>query len=263
MLKLRSRSFLSFFLLTFPVAVFAATHDVAVMDNFFSPNDLTINVGDTVRWTNPPSGNPHDVTADNFTWASETSTEFIFSKTFDTVEEILYHCTVHSAPGGNRDLRMNGRITVEGVSTPPFLINDALSDAWYFPETTGQGFLIIVWETRKLVFLAWYTYDTERPPEDVSAVLGEPGHRWLTALGPYEGDTALMDVFLSQGMIFDSAEPPVDTQAYEGATIEVVWTNCNEAVVTYDIPTLGLSGEIPVERSVLDHVAACEAAQPQ
>ena len=143
----------------------------------------------------------------------------------------------------------------------PFLINDALSDAWYFPDTDGQGFLIVVWETRKLVFLAWYTYDTERPPEDVTAVLGEPGHRWLTALGPYEGDTALLDVFLSQGMIFDSAEPPVSTEQMEGATIEIIWTGCNEGLVKYDIPTLGLSGEIPIQRIVLDHVAACVEKQ--
>jgi hypothetical protein len=144
-----------------------------------------------------------------------------------------------------------------------FMINDALSDAWFFPETDGQGFLIIVWETRKLVFLAWYTYDTERPPEDVTAILGEPGHRWLTALGPYEGDTALMDVFLSQGMVFDSAEPPVDTEQMEGASIEITWTNCNEAVLNYDIPTLGLAGEIPIQRIVLDHVATCVEAQSQ
>jgi len=144
---------------------------------------------------------------------------------------------------------------------PLFKINAALSDAWYFPETDGQGFLIIVWETRKLIFLSWFTYDTVRPPDDVTAILGEPGHRWLTALGPYEGDTALLDVFLSKGMIFDSAEPPVDTEQMEGASIEIVWTGCNEAVLKYDIPTLGLSGEIPIERIVLDHVAACLAAQ--
>jgi plastocyanin len=262
MLKLHTRSLVFLFLLAFPMAVFAATHDVAVMDNFFSPNDLTINVGDTVRWTSISGGAPHDVTEDNFKWSSETSTAFNFSKTFNTAEEILYHCTVHSFSGRDRDTRMNGRITVEGVSIPPFLINDALSDAWYFPETDGQGFLIIVWETRKLVFLSWYTYDTERPPEDVTAILGEPGHRWLTALGPYEGDTALMDVFLSQGMIFDSAELPVDTVQYPGATMEIVWTGCNAGIVKYNIPSLNLVGEVPIERIADDHVAACEAAQP-
>jgi hypothetical protein len=144
---------------------------------------------------------------------------------------------------------------------PLFTINAAMSDAWYFPDTDGQGFLIIVWETEKLIFLSWFTYDTERPPDDVNAILGEPGHRWLTALGSYEGDTALLDVFLSKGMIFDSAEPPVETEQYEGASIEIIWTGCNEAVLKYDIPTLELSGEVPIQRIVLDHVAACLEAQ--
>ena len=147
------------------------------------------------------------------------------------------------------------QITDTGVG---FQINAAKSDAWFFPDTSGQGFFIIVWEDQKLVFLAWFTYDTDRPPQDVTALLGEPGHRWLTALGPYEGDTALLDVFLSSGMVFDSAEPAVTTEQLEGATIEIVWSSCEEGVVKYDIPSLGLSGEIPIQRIVLDNVPLCE-----
>ena len=131
------------------------------------------------------------------------------------------------------------------------------------PGYFRTGFLIIVWEDQKLVFLAWFTYDTERPPQDVTALLGEPGHRWLTALGPYDGDSALLDVFLSSGMIFDSGEPEVTTEQLEGATIWITWSSCEEGVLTYDIPSLGLSGDIPIQRIVDDKVAACEAAQAQ
>ena len=152
---------------------------------------------------------------------------------------------------------------VRVIELPQFNINAAISDAWFFPDTSGQGFFIIVWEDSKLVFLAWFTYDTERPPQDVTAILGEPGHRWLTALGPFDGDTALLDVFLSSGMIFDSAEPAVTTEQLEGATIEIVWSSCTEGVLKYDIPSLGLTGEIPIQRIVEDNVAACESAQMQ
>ena len=34
-------------------AAAAVTHNVSVRNNFFEPNDLTIEVGDTVRWTKP------------------------------------------------------------------------------------------------------------------------------------------------------------------------------------------------------------------
>jgi plastocyanin len=263
MLKLPSMSLVSLFLLAFPMTVFAETHDVMVFNFFFSPNDLTINVGDTVRWTNLLGGFTHDVTDDKFRWRSETSKAFTYSKTFDTAEEVLYHCSVHSAPGLPRDVRMNGRITVEGVSAPPFLINAGISDAWFFPGTSGQGFFIIVWEDQQTVFLAWFTYETERPPDDITAILGEPGHRWITALGPYDGDKATLDVFLSSGMIFDSGEPPVDIMQYPGATMEITWSSCKAGIVKYNIPSLNLMGEVAIQRIVEDKVAACEVAQAQ
>jgi plastocyanin len=241
----------------------AETHDVSVVDNRFSPNDITIKVGDTVRWTNASGGASHDVTSDDGKFSpSVTASSFTFSRTFNSVDEILYHCTVHSSPGQNRNTRMNGRVIVEAAEDP-FLINAAISDAWIFPPTAGQGFLIIIWEDRKEIFLAWFTYDTVRPPEDVTAILGEPGHRWLTAQGFYEGDTALLDVFLASGMVFDSEVPPVEGVRLEGATIEIVWSGCNEGILKYDIPTLGLSNDIPIQRIVLDNVPACEAAQSQ
>lgn len=263
MLKLPSISLAVLWLVASPMEVAAETHNVLVEDNKFTPNDITINVGDTVRWTNSTGGAQHDVTEDNQRWFSPTATSFIYSKTFNSAEEILYHCSVHSSPGQNRDSRMNGRVVVVEEAVDPFQINAAISDAWFFPATSGQGFFIIVWEKSKSIFLAWFTYDTERPPEDVSAILGEPGHRWLTAVGPYEGDTALLDVFLSSGMIFDSGEPPVDTAKMEGATIEIVWIDCKVGILKYDIPSLGLSGEMPIERIVEDNVPACEAAQLQ
>ncbi len=83
----------------------------------------------------------------------------------------------------------------DGTVEPEFLqINAGFSDAWYNPATSGQGFYIAVLPDLGLVTLAWFTYDTERPPEDVTANLGEPGHRWLTALGPYTGNQALMNI---------------------------------------------------------------------
>ena len=155
------------------------------------------------------------------------------------------------------------RIAASSLAGLGFQINAAISDAWFDPATSGQGFFIIVWEDQKTIFLAWFTYDTERPPEDVTAILGEPGHRWITALGPYDGDTALLDVFLSSGMIFDSGEPPVDVMQYPGATMEIVWSSCKAGVVKYNIPSLDLMGEVAIQPIVDDNVAACEAAQPQ
>jgi plastocyanin len=245
-------------LLSTPAAL-AAVHDVTVGNNFFSPNDLTIEVGDSVRWTN--NSGFHDVTADDFSWNSETSSSFVYERTFNSVEEVLYHCTVHSSPGMNINSFMNGRIQVMASDGQPFVVNTALSDAWFDPQTDGQGFFIIVWEDIQTVFLSWFTYDTERPPQDVTAHLGEPGHRWLTAQGGYSGNTAMLDVFETAGGVFDSPMPQPDP-ALQVGTITITWTGCNSGALSYELPSLGLSGDIPIERIVLDNVPACEAAQP-
>ena len=241
-----------------PLAAFAETHNVNIVGLTFQPNDLAIAVGDTVRWTS--SGGTHDVRADNGEWTSPLPVT-TYERTFDSAGEILYHCSVHSAAGRNIATNMNGRIEVIEADEPEFLINGGLSDAWYFPATGGQGFFIIVWEDIQQVFLSWFTYDTERPPQDVAAILGEPGHRWLTAQGPYQGDTATLNVNVTSGGVFDSAQPAAITDPSPVGTITIAWAGCNEGLLSYDLPGLGLMGDIPIERIVLDNVPACEAAQ--
>jgi hypothetical protein len=144
-----------------------------------------------------------------------------------------------------------------------FQINDAMSDAWFFPGTPGQGFSITVWEDSGFVFLIWFTYDTERPPADVTAILGEPGHRWLSAQGAYEGDTANLTIFVTEGGVFDAAEPAATTDPAGDGTLTIEFADCASGLVSYEITSLGISGEIPIQRILADKVAACEAAQPQ
>ena len=138
-------------------------------------------------------------------------------------------------------------------------INAGMSDAWYNPATDGQGFLIAVFPDLGELFLAWFTYDTQRPPDDVSAILGEPGHRWLTAQGPFDGSRADLTIYLTQGGVFDSADPPASTGEDGYGTMVLEFLTCNEARVTYAIPSLRLSGQIPIQRIVDDNVELCEA----
>ncbi|MGI9320536.1 MAG: hypothetical protein ACR2O5_03925, partial [Thiogranum sp.] len=140
-----------------------------------------------------------------------------------------------------------------------FVINAGLNDAWFNPATNGQGFLITVFPDRKEMFLAWFTYDTKRPPEDVTAMLGEPGHRWLTAQGPYDGDTANLTIFMTEGGVFDAAEPVATTDQAGYGTLTLEFANCTEGLVNYEITSLDISGEIPIQRIVQDNVPLCEA----
>jgi len=154
------------------------------------------------------------------------------------------------------------------VTTPPpvdlpFLINAGLNDAWYYTGTDGQGFLIAVLPDAKLMFVAWFTYDTERPPEDVTALLGEPGHRWLTAQGPYDEDTANLTIFMTEGGVFDAAKPVPSRDPAGYGTMTLEFADCATGLVNYEITSLGISGEIPIQRIVPDNVPLCETLVEQ
>jgi hypothetical protein len=147
--------------------------------------------------------------------------------------------------------------TVFTYSLASFSINPRLNDAWVFDDVPRQGFLFTVLPQSKLIFLAWFTFDTERPNASVTANLGEPGHRWLTALGPFDGTKALLDIEVTSGGIFDS-DAILPGQAYDG-TIELEFADCRSGTFTYDIPSLGLSRTVAISRAVDENVAKCEA----
>ena len=254
----------------FPFLLKAETHSVSVRNGSFNPNDLVIQSGDSVIWTDAPdlgecSYDPcpavvlHNVKADDLSFSSGPPADgWTYQQTFDQPGEILYHCEVHSVPGKDINSFMNGRITVQSEMEAAFEINPGMTDAWYNPATNGQGFLITVFPELKQLFLAWFTFDIERPAEDVTAFLGEPGHRWLTAQGPYDGNTAVLTIFVTEGGVFDSAEPVATTNLNGDGTITIEFADCTEGLLNYEITSLGISGEIPIQRIVRDNVPLCE-----
>ena len=82
-------------------------HVVSIMSSTFSPENLTVDAGDTVRWrlvqynTNP-SNYQHSTTADNGDWDSGLmNLGATFSHTFTTVGTYSYACSVHPTMTGN------------------------------------------------------------------------------------------------------------------------------------------------------------------
>jgi hypothetical protein len=145
---------------------------------------------------------------------------------------------------------------LEILAEAPLLeINSGLNDAWFNVETSGQGFFINVFPTIKQIFLGWFTYDTERPPEDVTAFLGEPGHRWLTAQGEYEENVAVLEAYITSGGVFDSEEPAPSSKP--DGEIMIEFGTCNAGRITYDIPSIDRQGVVLVQRIVLDIVPLC------
>jgi peptidyl-prolyl cis-trans isomerase A (cyclophilin A) len=149
--------------------------------------------------------------------------------------------------------------TADPTEPLPFAMNAGLNDAWFNPITDGQGFFITVFPELNKVTLAWFTYDTSLPPVDASADLGSPGHRWLTALGDIDGDTAILDITIASGGLFDTGTDVQEVQYIDGGTITLSFSDCNSGMIEYDIPSIDRQGSVAIERVANDNAALCEA----
>ncbi len=247
-------AFLTLFaaLSTTSVLMAQTTHVVEVGDNFFSPSELTIETGDTVRWENAAGGGIHDVVSETNAWTpSVLANEFTFEVTFNDSETFDYFCTPH------RNFGMVGTINVEEAAAE-VNINAGMNDAWVSADAPFQGFFFTVFPDLGFLFLSWFTFDSVAPDASVTASFGAPDQRWVTGLGAYTGNTVTLNVELTSGGIFNAAEP-LATQDTGYGTITIVFISCNEAILTYDFPSVGLSGEMTLTRVVDDNVALCEA----
>jgi len=145
-------------------------------------------------------------------------------------------------------------------ASPPdaFRINPGLNDAWYNPATSGQGFFISVFPDLNEVSLAWFTYDTDYPAGDAEANLGDPGHRWLTALGPISGNQSVMNIYITSGGLFDTATEIQETSPPgSDGTITLTFDGCNSGTVEYDLPAINRHGIVPIQRVASDNIALC------
>jgi hypothetical protein len=138
--------------------------------------------------------------------------------------------------------------------------NSGMNDAWYDPTTDGQGFFITVFPDLGFVSLAWFTYDTVLPPEDATANLGDPGHRWITALGLITGSRIVMNIDITSNGIFNESTVIEHTDpAGSDGTIILTFNGCNSATVEFDITSINRQGTIPIKRVANDNIVVCEA----
>ena len=146
-------------------------------------------------------------------------------------------------------------VTAELESTPFSQINAGFNDIWRNPvKKGGQGIFVVVLPESQRIFIGWFTYDLMQPPEDAEFILGHAGHRWYTAAGPYDGNIALLELELTQGGIFDSAEVPAQ-EVVGSVTLKA--NSCKEMILTYEIFEAEVSGEIVLERATEENLAYC------
>jgi len=89
----------------------AATQGVSVANFTFSPTSLTINVGDSVKWTNSDAAT-HTVTADAGGFSSTLGPSGgTFTFQFTSAGTFAYHCAIHPS--------MTGSVIVRSAATAP------------------------------------------------------------------------------------------------------------------------------------------------
>lgn len=139
-----------------------------------------------------------------------------------------------------------------------FEINAGLNDAWVNALAPFQGLFVTVYPDLGIVFVAWFTFDSELPPPGDMAVFGAPDQRWVTAVGSYSGNRAELSVELTTGGVFNASQP-VPVQDTDFGSMVLEFSDCGNGTLTYDFPSVGLSGEFAIERVVASNAALCEA----
>ena len=113
-----------------------------------------------------------------------------------------------SATGVNGDQEDNSvsgagaaYVFVDPTLNTPSPINAGHAGAWFHPPTSGQGQFIDIEPGNQTMFLSWFTYTD-------AASANPTEQRWLTALGKYSGNSAVLDLYETLDGKFD------DPQAY-------------------------------------------------
>lgn len=140
-------------------------------------------------------------------------------------------------------------------------INSGLNGGWYNQATSGQGILIEILPASNLAFMAWFTYDTQDPVDDVVSTIGYAGHRWLTGLGAidYDNKSITFDLVSTAGGLFDDPQDVENSEAGAYGSFTINFTDCLNATVTYELTAQDLSGSFPMTRISADNVALCES----
>lgn len=205
-------------------ALFAETHVVSVGDNFFSPKEITIAPGDTIRWeSSAASAGGHNVDSDTGLWdAPPVRTHpWSFEHTFANEGEFGYHCDPHVGFG------MRGTVTVGdigGGEEPGIDINAGQNGNWWSGLIrNGEGAQVEISDAGGgdlVVVITIYSYDTD-------------GNQiFLIAVGTPDGDTAEIDVYITDGAMWGDDFDPNDVQETQWGTGVFKSNTCDSVELT-------------------------------
>ncbi len=218
----------------------------------FSPSTITINVGDSVTFTN--SGGTHNVVSDTaglFRCANgcdgaggngnPSPDGWTSTVTFNQAGTFGFHCDVHGAMG------MRGSVTVNApAADPTFAISPGITGSWYNPAQSGQGFNVEVL-SNNLFIAFWYVFDSKG------------NNLWLTGTGNASGDTVVVNLVQTNGGFFPPNFDPTKITRPQWGTVTLKFSDCSNGTATWtpSDTTNFAAGTMPVKRLTSVDGLAC------
>jgi hypothetical protein len=132
--------------------------------------------------------------------------------------------------------------SIASAEEPPMLVNYGVNGGWFEPVTSGQGLVFELTPSRNQLAAYWFTYPVEGRARE-----------WYLAVGDISGDSAEFTIYQTANGFFDQLSV-VETNVVGSA--QVTFSSCTQASWDYQIDTLGISGEIPLQRIAPDDL--CE-----
>ena len=80
-------------------------------------------------------------------------------------------------------------------------------------------------------------FGDQEPQQDITAQLGAPYQRWLTAFGSYAGNSASLKIENITGGVFESNDP-LPEQDTEYGTMQIDFFDCSNATISIEIPSV-------------------------
>ena len=177
----------------------------------------------------------YETTGGNFNEAPMPTTQRVGSALFYLSDcsrgVVQYHFDDGRVPDGSyyiSRLTQSETCTLTGA-TPPPAHNSLLSGAWYDPAHPGQGFMIDLAPSQRMLFGAWYTFAPDATGGDA-----QTSQRWYSLQAAYASPdaTSFDDVVIYESPpgVFNGA---VDDPVFEVGTARLEFEGCNALTVEY------------------------------
>ena len=229
----------------------AADHrvDVGGASVRFDPQDLTVNVGDTVTWvSNSPQ--PHNVHANDESFRCAAGCDgdgqggsgapkigpWSATVRFAHAGIYGYRCDPHANYG------MVGVVRVVeggggGGGTPAHVpITSGFTGAWYDPAQSGHGIFIEVRPGNQMLAW-WFTFSPDGTQQ-----------AWFGNVGAIDGDTATVDALQAVGGRWIPNFDPANVTQQPWGRLTFQFTDCNNGEVTFSTPGPWGSGHMDLVR---------------